>query len=184
VVESLLDLACAEAHTLRLIEAPGDPNQLVRGVAEMHDPAARVAGLRVEVADTWAPDCVLFDRRRVQQVVDNLVSNAIKYTPSGGAVRIGVEERRDTELGPVLDFRVQDTGRGMDTEEMDLIFDEFYRRTEHNKIQGSGLGLAISRKLAGLMGGTLSVASTPDVGSTFTLSIPLRVALAHEVVAA
>lgn len=142
-VETLLDLTCAEANTLHINPTPTSMPQLVNSVADMHAPAIEEAGLTIT---TKVPDCDCLetvDRKRVQQVLDNLMSNAIKYTPAGGNVDLAVRR-----AGDWLRISVTDTGRGMSANEMALIFDEFYRRTEHAEIQGSGLGLAISRKLA------------------------------------
>jgi signal transduction histidine kinase len=117
--------------------------------------------------DDLAP--VEADPRRLAQAIGNLVSNAIKFTPSGGKVTITAGQS-DGEVW----IRVSDTGPGMSEEELNRIFTPFYRSQRDRRFpQGMGLGLSIARDLAIAHGGRLEVDSTPGIGSRFTLWIPV-----------
>jgi len=120
--------------------------------------------------------CVLeADRGEMEIILNNLVSNAVKYNRDGGMVTVRLE-RQD---GAVR-ISVSDTGIGMTAEEVAKLFGEFVRiRNEKTKnILGSGLGLSIVQKLANAYGGTVTVESRPDEGSTFTVTLPVRPAAA------
>jgi signal transduction histidine kinase len=107
------------------------------------------------------------DRRRVEQVLTNLVANALKFTPRGGNVEI--DGRVD---GLVALFVVRDDGDGIPAEERRRIFERFHRLAGHERVSGTGLGLPIARDLARRMGGDLDVASVPGSGSAFVLALP------------
>ena len=106
----------------------------------------------------------------VRQILTNLVSNAIKYTPPGGEVRVELELKPNS-----LAWRVTDTGIGISPEEQAKLFTRFFRsqRPEARLTKGTGLGLALARALAERLGGTITVQSAVDQGSTFTLTLPL-----------
>jgi signal transduction histidine kinase len=112
---------------------------------------------------------VVADAERTQQVVLNLLSNALKYTPPGGGVTLGCE----AVDGRVL-VRVRDTGIGIPRDKLEMIFEPFTQVSGGltRSVEGTGLGLAISRELARAMGGELTVESEVGVGSTFTLALP------------
>lgn len=122
-----------------------------------------------------APMVLLGDVVKIRQIVGNLISNAVKYTKRG-SVALSVDHAIDAQSGqPVISFSVTDTGVGMTQNAVTHAFDA-YMRTDAAKragIEGMGLGLAISRKLTEALGGGLSVASEPGVGSQFTLTLPL-----------
>ncbi|SFG07250.1 two-component system, OmpR family, sensor histidine kinase TorS [Roseobacter denitrificans OCh 114] len=122
-----------------------------------------------------APLVVLGDVVKIRQIVGNLISNAVKYTPHGAATLV-VDHAMDAQSGqPVLSFTVADTGVGMTREAIAHAFDA-YMRTDAAKragIEGLGLGLAISRKLTEALGGALSIESEVGVGSRFTLTVPV-----------
>jgi signal transduction histidine kinase len=109
------------------------------------------------------------DAQRLDQILANLISNAVKYTPAGGNVRI---RARDSGAGRV-EVAVSDNGIGMSPAELDRLFTPFYRaeRVLRDQIGGTGLGLSITRSLVELHGGTIQVASEPDVGSTFSFTL-------------
>jgi len=111
------------------------------------------------------------DREKVQQILLNLLANAMRFTPSGGAVDLDWRVENDALL-----VRVRDTGPGIPDEKREQIFEPFVQLRAPGSVPsgGTGLGLAISRDLARAMGGDVRVASTVGVGSVFTLLLPLR----------
>lgn len=119
------------------------------------------------------------DKLRIRQIILNLLSNALKNTPPGGTIRFSVEGvpqgKQDIQKLRVM---VQDTGYGMDAEYLKTIFEPFVRlnNTITGKIQGTGLGLAITKNIVDLMGGTITVNSVPNKGSTFTVELELHAA--------
>jgi signal transduction histidine kinase len=125
--------------------------------------------LQLELFIDEAPS-VRGDRARLSQLADNLVSNAIKFTPSGGLVEVSAGSRDGHAT-----LAVRDSGPGMSPEELEQLFQRFYRtsRAAAQQMPGTGLGLAISRAIAEAHGGTITVASREGQGTTFTLELPL-----------
>ena len=120
---------------------------------------------------------VIADPARLQQILTNILSNAVKYTPKGGHILFEIEERPRDEHYAKYKFIVQDDGIGMNEEFLQHIFDPFVRaeNSTTNKVQGSGLGMAITKSIVDLMGGVIHVESTPGKGSRFevTLEFPI-----------
>lgn len=116
-----------------------------------------------------AEPCVLFvDRDKLLQVLDNLLNNAIKYSPQGGTIRVGLECRDDH-----VALRVQDQGIGMTREQVDRIFNKFFRADPSNTaISGVGLGMPIAKHIVEAHGGTITVDSEPGHGTTVTVVLP------------
>ncbi len=112
------------------------------------------------------------DAGRVVQVLANLLTNAVKFTPSGG--RVTVDTLTRPELPAAVFVRVHDTGVGIPDDKLESVFEPFVQvdSSHARRMEGTGLGLAISRDLARGMGGDLVAESTPEVGSTFTLTLP------------
>ena len=109
------------------------------------------------------------DERKVKQVLLNLLSNALKFTPEGGRIDVGAGVRDG-----VAEVSVKDTGVGIAPEDQEAVFEEFRQvGTADKKVEGTGLGLALSRKFIELHGGKIWVTSTVGVGSTFTFTLPL-----------
>ncbi|HET6398311.1 MAG TPA: MEDS domain-containing protein, partial [Candidatus Thermoplasmatota archaeon] len=147
--------------------------RLVQDVLEELEPVAREKRLHVEATTVaaWAQ----VDQRKVLQAVYNLVSNAIKYTPSGGRIRIAV-----APAGDGVEVRVADNGPGLAAHDIERIFGSFVRLEGHASIPGSGLGLFVSRLVAEQHGGTLKAESGgPGKGSTFVLWLPFVPVLAR-----
>jgi len=112
------------------------------------------------------------DRRAVGQALRNVIENAVRYTPSGGHVRVTL---RPPSAAPVCELRVSDTGPGIPAEEQERIFEPFYRATRvRSTMPGTGLGLPIARSVVERHGGTITVESREGAGSTFTLVLPLK----------
>ncbi|MEU8241070.1 HAMP domain-containing sensor histidine kinase [Actinoplanes missouriensis] len=161
LINDLGDLAAVDAGTLRVHPEPIRVRDVVEQVADAHRGTGQV---RLETAIEGDP-VVLADPVRLRQVLGNLVSNAIRYTPRGGTVTVAAEQSTIT---------VRDTGIGISDDDLPRIFDRFWRAdgSRSRTTGGSGLGLAITRKLVEAHGGTVHVASTPGVGTVFTVRLP------------
>jgi PAS domain S-box-containing protein len=176
LIEDLLELARAEAGQLQLELAPTDVREATREMTEEYRAQASQAGLELHLELPDELSIIESDPARIRQAVSNLVSNAIKYTPAGGHVRVCVQEdtgASDGERHGWIRVVVQDTGPGIAQEQQALLFQEFTRLDPGDR-NGAGIGLAISQKITRALGGSISVESRQGEGSTFTLSLPLR----------
>jgi len=170
LINDILDISMIESGELRLYFAPEDIAEIVDEVARIHRPLVQEVGalLRAEVPDGLPR--VVCDRRRISQILNNLLSNATKFTERGS---ITVSAAHDPLAGRLL-VRVADTGIGIAPEDIEAIFNEYHQvGSLSRRKQGTGLGLAIARSIAIHHGGSLTVASTLGRGSTFTLALPL-----------
>jgi signal transduction histidine kinase len=175
LIRDLLDLSMAEAGQLSMKPSIVHVAEVVRDAVEEHRASAEGAGLavRIEIGDGLLTTRT--DPDRVRQILGNLLSNATKYTPSGGEIVVRAEER--TSNGRLLAGRwtaidVTDTGPGIPTAKLEEIFKEFSRLQTGGK-PGAGLGLTIARRISQLLGGDITVASEVGKGSTFTLWLPI-----------
>jgi protein-histidine pros-kinase len=165
LINDLLDLAKIESGHVELQCAPVDARGVIDEVVTALRPAAQAKQLKLELELPAGPLPVLADRRALHQVVLNLLGNAIKFTAQG-RVCICAEARGDE-----LSLQVIDTGVGIDPDDQARLFQAFVQVGDWRvrRGEGTGLGLHLSRKLTELMGGTLSVRSTPGEGSCFTV---------------
>jgi signal transduction histidine kinase len=174
LIGDMLELSRAENGHLRLAMQRVDLRQAVADVIEEHRPAVESSGHELDVEGGHGVPSVVTDPMRVAQILGNLLSNAVKYTPNGG--RIGVTTGLLTRDGDGdrkwAAVQVADTGPGIPAGMQETIFEEFTRLDVDAQKPGAGLGLAIARRVARLLGGDLTVASTMDGGSTFTLWLP------------
>ncbi|WNI21234.1 HAMP domain-containing sensor histidine kinase [Streptomyces sp. ITFR-16] len=174
IIDDLQDLAQADADALRLHPEPVRIEELLGQVAAAHQARAETAGVALGVAsppsDRPLPGLTA-DPVRLRQAVGNLVSNAIRHTPSGGTVTL---RPYGSESGDAVLVDVADTGSGIPPEDLGHVFDRFWRaeKSRSRRTGGSGLGLAIVRKLAEAHGGTATAVSAPGQGSVFTLRLP------------
>ncbi len=170
LIDDLLDLARLEAGGLRLRVAELDLADLARRVVDMSRPTADQRGLSLEVPELESTSDVHGDPHRLEMIVTNLVSNALKFTPEGGKVTVSVVLDEATAI-----LRVTDTGPGIDEDQQKRIFDRFYQveGSERRRHGGAGIGLALARELARLHGGELRVESTVGQGATFILTLPV-----------
>jgi signal transduction histidine kinase len=172
LVESLLTLARADEGRFDLHREPVELQPLVQEVYETALILGEAQGVTVNLPFT-ADVVVMADRTRLRQLFLNLVTNAIKYTPAGGKVELGVGRHPDN-----VTFAVRDTGIGISAADFPHIFERFWRadrvRSRMSERGGFGLGLAISQWIAQAHGGTLTASSRLGRGSLFTVTLPLE----------
>jgi CheY-like chemotaxis protein/signal transduction histidine kinase/CHASE3 domain sensor protein len=184
LINEILDLAKIEAGRMDLRVGPLQALDLAEGIRAVFQPLAQKKGLHLEVkVDPQAPAEILTDRKRVEQVIKNLVANAIKFTQSGEVtVEYGpTAPKTDLSRSGLLPeltvaIKVKDTGIGIPSEQQGVIFEAFQQADGSTARQygGTGLGLSISRELARLLGGEIQLESAPGVGSTFTFFLPIE----------
>jgi heavy metal sensor kinase len=171
LVDALLTLARADEGLVRLHQEPVDLRALILETEETGELLAEPAGIAVSADAPVDPVIVAVDGSRIRQLVMNLLTNAVKYTPAGGRVRLWLEQ----DDGRVR-FGVSDTGIGIAPGDLPHIFDRFWRadsaRTRTGERPGVGLGLAICKWIAEAHGGTIEVQSRPGRGTTFSVTLP------------
>ena len=170
LIEDLLDASRLISGKLALELGPTEIRPVLEAAIEAVRPAAEEKGLTLETRFDQESDVLTCDANRLQQMVWNLVSNAVKFTPDGGRITIGSEFRGDH-----LDIVVSDSGVGISQDFLPYVFDRFRQQDSSStrRHHGLGLGLAIVKHLAELHGGSVSVRSEGlDLGSTFTITLP------------
>jgi signal transduction histidine kinase len=175
LVDDLRTLALADAGQLELQVTPTDFPALVRRVCERFTAQANASQVRLSldvssgVADNGAAHSLRLDPLRVEQILNNLLSNALRHTPQGGkvTVRLDSDEHRAR-------LSVRDSGPGIPPEALPAVFERFFRadRSRSRSEGGTGLGLAIARQLAEAHGGSLNAANHPEGGAEFCLTLP------------
>lgn len=175
VINDLLDLTKIAAGHLDIENIPFSPRTVIVRCNSVMAHRAAAKGLELhEIIEDDVPEQMLGDPLRIEQVILNLVGNAIKFTPTGRVeVRIGVVSRETDRV--CLEIQVRDSGIGMSEADLARLFKPFSQAdaTISRRFGGTGLGLAISKRLAELMGGDISVTSVPGAGSVFTLRLTL-----------
>ena len=170
LVDDLRLLSVAEAGALKLETVPGDLVAVANETAATFKPRATELGISLNVIAPDSEVTVQFDHTRMPQVIANLIENGLQHTPSGGSVTVGITNDTPGEV----EMRVSDTGAGIPPDEINRIFDQFYRvdPSRNRATGGVGLGLTIVKRLVEAHGGELSVESTLGQGTTFTLNLP------------
>ncbi|MFI6658759.1 HAMP domain-containing protein [Streptomyces sp. NPDC050523] len=182
LINDILDLSKVEAGKMDVAPERVPLRQLLEYVEATFRPMTTQKSLDFTVATApGTPADLLTDDSRLRQILRNLLSNAVKFTEQGG-VELRIEPAADREVppgvhrgGPVVAFRVKDTGIGIPQQQLETIFGAFQQAdgTTSRKYGGTGLGLSITREIAHLLGGAVTVDSTPGQGSTFTLHLPV-----------
>lgn len=178
LINDSLEVSRYEAGKMKLQPVLIDVRSLIKNVMEVLEPLARVKDLKIVVECDGAPEQVFTDALRLQQIVTNLASNAIRYTNSG-SIKVTCQLLADDQWA----IAVSDTGIGIALEEQAHIFEPFVQGSSTNKSQlpdSTGLGLAIVSRLVKLLQGKIGLVSQVGVGSTFTVILPLAVKSAEE----
>jgi len=169
LINDVLDFQRLESGRSKIDIKENDIRNVIKSIDETMSFAARQKGLNFVIELDENLPRVWFDSNKIIQVLTNLVSNAVKFTPQGGSVTVSIL-RQNEELA----MRVKDTGMGIPKEDLPRIFERFYRVPRPGKeIQGTGLGLSIVRKIVDLHNGRIEVESEPDKGTTFAVFLPL-----------
>ena len=177
LINDILDISKIESGKMQVSTGPCDLAEIFRRIEDITALQAQKKSLKVTYCrDTVRHYKVLGDELRIEQVLINIVSNAIKYTPAGKSVELIAEERPGKGRVNRYRFIVRDTGIGISEEYLPHIFDSFTREesTKINRVQGTGLGLAITAKVVEMMKGTISVKSVLGEGSEFTVDLDLE----------
>jgi signal transduction histidine kinase len=170
LVENLLNLSRLETGTIVFNLEPVNGDELLKEVAELVRPRAESKNIDLEYTPCPEPWWTNADQNYIRLVFTNLIDNAVKYTPDGGRVTVA-----SATGGSLAKITVADTGVGIKEEDLPNIFDRFFRVRGDmtRKVTGSGLGLSLVRSVIKAHNGYIDVASEPDEGSTFTVSLPL-----------
>ena len=179
LISNLLDFSRVEAGHLELHIVPGDLVAFARQVVLSFAPLAERHQIQLQFVPEEDSILFAYDPNHLEKILFNLLSNACKFTTAGGKVRVAV--RSLAEAGRAAEtfaeIAVKDTGSGIAEEDLPHIFD-LYRRGDQAQVhEGSGIGLALSKELVELHDGTITVASEPGFGSTFTVRLPMRPAV-------
>ncbi len=170
IINDVLDLSKVEAGRMDIDEEPIEIERLLREVFNLLAPRARGSGINLSKSTDPALAMIKADPVRLKQIVLNLLSNALKFTPSGGSVRVFVQR----SLAGTIDLSVADTGTGMTEDEVKLALEPFGQADNGlgRKHEGTGLGLPLAARLAELHGGSLSIDSRKGLGTTVTIHLP------------
>lgn len=179
ILNDILDLSKIEANEITIENRPFSVAEMLQQIHNLFAMQAAAKGLILRIASLPPTSGLLLgDATRIQQVLTNLVSNAIKFTPAGRVeLRVQtIEEHPDT---PLFQFTIQDTGIGISQVQLKNLFSPFFQvdQTATRQFGGTGLGLSICKRLVDLMGGTIQVQSQLGIGSAFCVTLPLQRAL-------
>lgn len=168
LVDDLLDFTRIQAGTFRLSCEPTDLAAMIQEIAKSLYPQARDNQITLKAPSFSAPIILNLDRKRIEEVLFNLIGNALKFTPSGGQIKITlIQSEKDMRV------EVQDTGMGIDPENLTHLFEKFFQVDQGSKHLGAGLGLSISKAIIEAHGGKIGASSELGKGSTFWFTLPL-----------
>ena len=179
LINDILEMSRIESGRMTLSEAPFDFQQLITEVNGVVYTQAEAAGLDYDaIVSGYTEPSYVGDVTKLQQILVNVLGNAVKFTPRGGKVTLAIEQVRRTKKRATLRFTVTDTGIGMDEDFLPQMFDPFSQeRADFTYTAGgTGLGLAITKNLVDMMDGHISVKSIKNVGSVFTIDVQLGIA--------
>lgn len=176
LVNQLLDFRRMEVQEVKLSTSEGDIIKYIKEVVYSFSDLSEKKNIRLTFHSDIESLETFFDQNKIERILFNLLSNAFKFTPIDGAVKVEIETEPNPQNPEKLIIRVSDTGIGIPKEVQDKIFDRFFQSDVPSTLvnQGSGIGLSITKEFVRLHGGTIAVESEVDKGSTFTVIIPLQ----------
>jgi signal transduction histidine kinase len=175
MINELLDMAKIEAGRMEVAVHPVSVDEVVEGIGAIMRPVAEAKGVSVRVDRPEGLPTVETDAGKLQQILYNFMSNAVKFSPEGGEVTLAAE-RVEREGGDAVRLSVVDQGPGISADMQQAVFEKFRQvDASHTKRHGgTGLGLAICRELATLLGAGVGLRSAPGKGSTFWVEVPVQ----------
>jgi signal transduction histidine kinase len=169
IIDDILFVARVDAGRLSLECSWVDLAEIASVSVATARPRAQQGEVRVELSAPDDLDPLWADQTRLIQMFDNLISNAVKFTPPGGTIRVTLSGSEDS-----VTAKVADTGIGIPPDEVDRLFERFFRTSTVDAVDGTGLGLSIVKSIVEVHDGTIAVTSTEGVGTTFAVELPLR----------
>ena len=170
LVNQMLDLAKLEKGKLHVDYQKQDVVTFTNGIVSTFEHTAKEKEIQLTASDSFTDPIIDFDAEKLRQILSNLISNALKFTDRGSVAVTLSETEKEYSIS------VKDTGRGIPEKDLPNIFERFYQ-IENNDFkvsQGTGIGLALTKELVHLMNGTIQVTSQPNIGTTFTITLPLK----------
>jgi len=174
LVSELFELATLENRDAHLHFEPFSMSELIQDVSQKFELEAQTKNLEISTHIPEQPAFVSADIGLIQRVLENLIENAIKYTPAGGKIGISLIHGQHS-----VATSISDTGHGIPEADLPHIFDRFYRVDKHRDEDGTGLGLAIAKRIMQLHNSSINVATRPDAGTTFSFQLPSAELSAH-----
>lgn len=181
LINQLLDISKIEAGQMKVNLSTGELDKFVQASVLQFAEQARGKNIALNFDCHEVSGHFLFDEEKWEKILGNLLGNAIKFTPVNGEIRVSLREKmRASE--PVIELKVSDTGPGIPVENLNRIFDRFYMVDDSHtrSYEGTGIGLSLVKEMTELMGGSVQVDSTPGKGSTFTIELPVKKAVAKK----
>lgn len=174
LIDDMIDISKIESGQLNIVEERFSFKNLVRGFKESYSKIAKEKGISFETNfDDHIQEDLIGDRTRVYQILNNLLSNAFKYTEEG-KVTFSIDKNYQRTNKLSLTFKIEDTGVGIQETDLPYVFERFTRFSMDKQVSGTGLGLAIVKNLVDMLHGDIKVESQPDKGTTFILKLPFR----------
>lgn len=175
LLDDMVDISKIESGTIHIVEERFSFIKLIQGFKDTYAALAKEKGLQFAMKlDESIPEYVIGDRTRLYQILNNVLTNAFKFTEEG-SITFTISKNYQRSDKTSITFEIKDTGLGFHTEHMDEIFKQFTRLHRDKPIKGTGLGLAIVKDLTDLLKGEIKVASEPEKGTVFRIKIPFKV---------
>lgn len=168
LINQLLELSKIEAGSLKIKASPGNIVPVVKGIVMSFESMALKKGITLKAESLKEEMYLYFDREKLEKVLINLISNAIKFTPDGGQIFVELSDGDE-----YLNILIKDTGMGIPEKDLEFIFNRFYQSANGRESMGSGIGLALAKELVELHHGSIRVKSTEGIETEFIIRLPM-----------
>jgi signal transduction histidine kinase len=172
IITDILDFSKLQSGKLIFHQEDSSPEEIAKDAVESMRAWANSKGVELLLRCEPSSKAIYVDKRRTMQVLINLISNSIKFTPAGGTIEVSVDSGREAMAGFTF-LSVKDTGCGIKKEDQNKIFEKFVQVASGEKVGGTGLGLAITKAMVVMQGGKITVDSEPGRGATFRVAMPV-----------